>query len=152
MADFTTRFNELLARSPNNDTAIAEALGVSKQTISAWKNGNRFPKKPVIQTVAKYFGVSSLWLEGVSDDIHAGMDLSNNDKSSQVIVGKDKSFYFFFGESAASLKDVPKDAYDDAVKKLFINAIDEYLHTMNLDELQKTFQFIFRLKQENERQ
>lgn len=68
MADFTARFNELLSRAAGNDTAIAEALGVSKQTISAWKNGTRFPKKPAVRTIADYFGVGVPWLEGVTDD------------------------------------------------------------------------------------
>lgn len=68
MADFTTRFNELLTRTPENDTAVAEALGVSKQTISAWKKGDRFPKRPAIRVIADYFHVSVPWLEGITDD------------------------------------------------------------------------------------
>lgn len=68
MADFTTRFNELLTRTPENDTAVAEALGVSKQTISAWKKGERFPKRPAIRVIADYFHVSVPWLEGITDD------------------------------------------------------------------------------------
>lgn len=68
MADFTTRFNELLTRTPENDTAVAEALGVSKQTISAWKKGERFPKRPAIRVIADYFNVSVPWLEGITDD------------------------------------------------------------------------------------
>ena len=68
MADFTSRFNELLDRISDSDTALANALGVSKQTISAWKNGKRFPKRPVIRTIAEYFGVGIPWLEGISDD------------------------------------------------------------------------------------
>ena len=68
MSDFTTRFNELLARFSGSDHAIAEALGVSKQTISAWKNGTRFPKRPAVRTIAEFFGVSVPWLEGITDD------------------------------------------------------------------------------------
>ena len=68
MADFTSRFNELLTRFPGSDTELAEALDVSKQTISAWKNGVRFPKKPVLRTISEYFNVSIPWLEGISDD------------------------------------------------------------------------------------
>lgn len=74
MADFTTRFNELLTRTSENDTAIAMALGVSKQTISAWKNGSRFPKRPAIRTIADYFHVGVPWLEGLTDDESAGIE------------------------------------------------------------------------------
>ena len=74
MADFTTRFNELLTRTPDNGTALAHALCVSKQTISAWKNGVRFPKRPTISIIASYFGVGVPWLQGVTDDETAGID------------------------------------------------------------------------------
>ena len=70
MADFTTRFNDLVNSFSGNDTELADALGVSKQTISAWKNGIRNPKRPVIRTIAEYFGVSIPWLMGLSDDRH----------------------------------------------------------------------------------
>lgn len=68
MADFTSRFRELLARSPGTDAHLAEAIGVSKQSVSAWKNGTRFPKWPAVKSIAEYFNVNAAWLEGVTDD------------------------------------------------------------------------------------
>lgn len=76
MADFTSRFNELLTRTPRSDTEIAAFLGVSKQTISAWKNGVRFPKRPALRTIADYFCVSVPWLTGITDNEAAGLDPS----------------------------------------------------------------------------
>lgn len=67
MADFTSRFNELLTRHEGNDTDLGVALGVSKQTISAWRTGTRSPKKPHIVAIAKYFNVGIAWLMGISD-------------------------------------------------------------------------------------
>lgn len=67
MADFTSRFNELTARHVGNDTDLGAALGVSKQTISAWRTGTRSPKKPHIVAIAKYFNVGIPWLMGISD-------------------------------------------------------------------------------------
>ena len=67
MADFTSRLNELLSHYDGSDSDLAIALGVSKQTISAWKNGTRFPKKPTLRTIADYFCVDVPWLIGVSD-------------------------------------------------------------------------------------
>lgn len=78
MSDFTSRFNELLNRTTDNGTALAIALGVSKQTISAWKNGTRFPKKPTIRIIADYFNVGVPWLQGVTDDETAQRSLSDS--------------------------------------------------------------------------
>lgn len=68
MADFTSRFNEISSRHPGNDTSLGAALGVSKQTISAWRTGTRSPKKPHIVAIADYFNVSIPYLMGWSDD------------------------------------------------------------------------------------
>lgn len=73
MADFTSRFNELTARHPGSDTDLGAALGVSKQTISAWKSGKRSPKTPAVRSIAEYFGVGIPWLMGITDDEQAGM-------------------------------------------------------------------------------
>ena len=68
MADFTSRFNELLRLTADSDTALADALGVSKQTISAWKTGIRVPKQPTKRIIASYFNVPVTWLDGLTDD------------------------------------------------------------------------------------
>lgn len=70
MADFTSRFNDLLNRYSGSDSGLAETLGVSKQTISAWKNGVRSPKRPTVRIIADYFGVGVPWLNGITDDEH----------------------------------------------------------------------------------
>lgn len=62
------RLIELFDVDPRNDTAIAHALGVSKQTISAWRNGTRSPKKPMLLEICKQFNVSIEWLMGFDVD------------------------------------------------------------------------------------
>ena len=42
------RLIQLFDSDPRNDTAIADALGVSKQTVSMWRHGTRSPKKSVL--------------------------------------------------------------------------------------------------------
>lgn len=80
MADFTSRFNDLLARYTGSDTDLANALGVSKQTISAWKKGSRFPKKPVIRIIAAHFNVGVPWLTGITNDEHeTGIEIISNE-------------------------------------------------------------------------
>ena len=61
---FRERFTDLCNESPMNDTEIAKKIGVSKQTVSAWKIGDRSPKQPTIETIANVFQVNIDWLLG----------------------------------------------------------------------------------------
>lgn len=63
VADFSDRFRELI--EGESYAKVGEAIGVSKQTISAYANGERSPKKPTIQVIALYYGVSPAWLIGL---------------------------------------------------------------------------------------
>ena len=58
------RLNELFDADPRSDNVIAQSLGVSKQTISAWRNGSRSPKRSMVEKIAKYYGCSIEWLFG----------------------------------------------------------------------------------------
>lgn len=58
------RLNQLFDMDPRNDTGIGIELGVSKQTISAWRNGSRSPKKSMIVKIASRYNVSEEWLMG----------------------------------------------------------------------------------------
>lgn len=58
------RLNELFDADSRNDSSIASALGVSKQTISAWRSGFRSPKKPMLIKIAELYHVSIEWLMG----------------------------------------------------------------------------------------
>lgn len=64
ISSFQERFTELCDSSPQNDTAIANALHVSKPTISSWKSGVRSPKQPTAIAIADYFNVNVAWLLG----------------------------------------------------------------------------------------
>lgn len=58
------RLNQLFDADPRNDSAIGEALGVSKQTISAWRNGTRSPKRSMLTKIAQLYHTSEEWLLG----------------------------------------------------------------------------------------
>jgi len=64
VATFRERFSELCDSDPHNASAIAEALHVSRQTVSAWKSGFRSPKEPTIIAIAHHFHVTVPWLMG----------------------------------------------------------------------------------------
>ena len=61
---FRERFSELLGESDQSTADLAKALHVSRQTVSAWKTGERSPKEPTIIAVARYFRVDEMWLMG----------------------------------------------------------------------------------------
>lgn len=85
ISTFKDRFSELCDKSPMNDTAIADALNVSRQTVCSWKSGTRSPKKPTVISIANYFDVDTAWLMGfdvspepsihslVNNAVYAGM-------------------------------------------------------------------------------
>ena len=58
------RLNQLFDMDPRNDSAIADSLDVSKQTISAWRNGTRSPKGSMLEEIALKYGTSVSWLMG----------------------------------------------------------------------------------------
>ena len=64
MKTFNERFSYLINQSAMNASEIANALGVSKQTISAWRTGERSPRKPMIESIADFFNVNIPWLMG----------------------------------------------------------------------------------------
>lgn len=61
---FKERLADLCYESRQTDSELAKALGISKQTLSAWKCGTRSPKGPTIETIARHFNVPVDWLMG----------------------------------------------------------------------------------------
>lgn len=65
---FFERFEELSNSKGKSTTAIGEELGISKSTISYWRNNlTVIPKHNVLQKLATYFGVSTDYLLGNTD-------------------------------------------------------------------------------------
>ena len=67
MANVTVRIdrlNEVFDSDPRSDSMIAESFHVSKQTVSAWRNGSRSPKKNKLQEIADFYHRDILWFFG----------------------------------------------------------------------------------------
>ena len=62
IAEFSERFSQLIEGM--SYTKVGADIGVSKQTISAYVNGVRNPKKPTIQAIAAKYNVNPAWLIG----------------------------------------------------------------------------------------
>ena len=75
VATLQDRLNELFDADSRNDTSIAADLHVSKQTVSAWRNGERSPKKQTILLISEKYHVSLEWLMGF--DVEKQLSTSN---------------------------------------------------------------------------
>lgn len=65
---FFDRFEELSKSKGKPTTAIGEELGISKSTMSYWRNNRKAtPKNSVLQQLAIYFDVSTDYLLGNTD-------------------------------------------------------------------------------------
>ena len=64
---FKKRFEELFEESEVSQTEFANKLGLSRQTVGFYLNGDRIPDAEGILSLAKSCGVSSDWLLGLSD-------------------------------------------------------------------------------------
>lgn len=61
-ATFPERFAELVADEPYREVAVK--LNISKATVGAYLNAKREPKRPVLLSIAAYYGVDPMWLMG----------------------------------------------------------------------------------------
>ena len=58
------RLSEVFDSDPRSATVIAEYFSVSKQTISAWRNGERSPKLKKLKEIAAFYGKPVEWFFG----------------------------------------------------------------------------------------
>ena len=74
------RLCELFDIDPRTDSAIADALDVSKQTISAWRAGIRSPKKPMLLKLCRMYNVTLDWLMGYDEENIEPAELLKNEQ------------------------------------------------------------------------
>ena len=68
MADFSERIKELrLARGMSQD-AVGKVIGVKRYSVYGYEKGNNFPGVPGLMGLADYFGVSTDYLLGRTDN------------------------------------------------------------------------------------
>ena len=65
---FKNRIKDLRLEKELTQQALADALGISKQAISAYEQGNRKPGFEFADALAEFFGVSIGYLSGSSDE------------------------------------------------------------------------------------
>lgn len=68
MEKFSKRLKELRLEKELTQAQLANATGLSRSAIGFWENGERIPLATVIIILAKYFGVTTDYLLGVTDN------------------------------------------------------------------------------------
>lgn len=61
------RLFDLMTETKTTQTQLSQAIGVSQGNISDWKSGRSFPKGDVLSRLADYFGVTTDYLLGRTD-------------------------------------------------------------------------------------
>ena len=104
------RLNELFDADPRNDSAIAAELGVSKQTISAWRSGFRSPKKPMLIKIAELYHVSIEWL--------MGFDVDRSSAASPIFIPDSEMFLKVMENMSVADYELVIDAYNRTYNKM----------------------------------
>lgn len=124
VSSFSARFSETLLAYPSWYTKqFARRLGLSKQTISAYKNGTRKPKTPTIKAIAKELDVSETWL--------LGYDVPENDVS-DLIRSSPEDYNF---QEINRLMRADPDTLDEVQRQ----AVNQKRHEDELDETTSGF-------------
>ena len=71
IATSTERLNELFESDPRSNAAIGDILNVSRQAVSAWRQGVRSPNKNVLIKIAEMYNVNLELLMGFDVDRNA---------------------------------------------------------------------------------
>lgn len=68
------RINELRTDRSWSQVALAQKLGVTKQTVSNWENDNIQPSIEMLIRLSKIFGVTTDYLLGLDDKLTLNVD------------------------------------------------------------------------------
>lgn len=113
VSTFRERFIDLCNSESISDSRLAEKLGVSKQTVSAWKSGTRSPKEPTIIAIASYFHVNVRWLMGFNVEKGERKIRYATDPMTPRLNVRDKDDHSFVHAALqASVESKPEVSYD----------------------------------------
>lgn len=68
MADFAERIKHLRTERGMSQEAVGKVIGVKRYSVYGYEKGNNFPEVPGLITLADYFGVSTDYLLGRTDN------------------------------------------------------------------------------------
>lgn len=114
--------------------ALAERLGVTRQTVSLWERGTRHPDKKHLNWLCDFYGVEEKWFGELSEE---DMEVLKGMKMYRHYDG-DKEYYTFIPEidgwaeisiPSGELEDMLDERYAESLKKKkeFMQRIERYL-------------------------
>ena len=140
---FTKRFREL--RGKRDNTEFAKFLGISRQTVGFYYNGDRIPDAMMLKQIAEKCGVSTDYLLGLTDtqstnaDARAAVEYTKLPERAVNLIHSDSIFGRTFRELIGLLTELDNSAFLAAELLAFLDkantAILEFKRLVNGDAL-----------------
>lgn len=140
---FTKRFREL--RGKRDNTEFAKFLGISRQTVGFYYNGDRIPDARMLKQIAEKCGVSTDYLLGLTDtqstnaDARAAVEYTKLPERAVNLIHSDSIFGRTFRELIGLLTELDNSAFLAAELLAFVDkantAIFEFKRLVNGDAL-----------------
>ena len=140
---FTKRFREL--RGKRDNTEFAKFLGISRQTVGFYYNGDRIPDAMMLKQSAEKCGVSTDYLLGLTDtqstnaDARAAVEYTKLPERAVNLIHSDSIFGRTFRELIGLLTELDNSAFLAAELLAFVDkantAIFEFKRLVNGDAL-----------------
>lgn len=122
-------------KSNFSKNALAERMGVTRQTVTLWEKGVRKPDSKHLQWLCDFYGLSEQWFGELSE---AELNVLNSMQMYRYREG-DKEFFSFIPKEdeiaieCGSLEPMLDVEYADTLKreKLFLQRVEQYLKPIN---------------------
>ena len=113
----------LLIENNNTQLDLANTLGVHKSTVSAWCNGTRIPRMPVVDKMCEYFGVNRARLLGETEYLKVPADGPRDWYDDPTVTAlanklKDNDNYRVLFEAASKVKPEDIDFVTSFIKRM----------------------------------
>lgn len=142
---FPTRLRELMTAREVTMTALANALGISRQAVSQYQDGSTQPNMQKLIEIANYFNVSTDYLLGLTDtqstnaDARAAVEYTKLPERAVNLIHSDSIFGRTFRELIGLLTELDNSAFLAAELLDFVDkakmAIFEFKRLVNGDAL-----------------
>lgn len=139
---FPERLSELMKERNVTQEELAHELGIKRQTVSLYKNGQSTPDAAQLKNISLFFGVSSDWLLGLSDvkscdmDIRAICEKTGLSEKAVSIISQELNFSECSG--CNSLADIFSDFIEDPI---FLQIIGGFALACNAELVSPTSVF-----------
>lgn len=133
---FTERFREL--QRDRSNTEFAEFLGISRQTVGFYCNGDRIPDAMTLKQIAEKCNVSTDWLLGLSDVRSTDADIRKVCKYTGLSEKAVSIISQVLNSPESSLADILSDFIEDPT---FLQIIGGFALACNAEIISSSYDF-----------